>query len=192
MNLLETFPESICTMKSLKTLQLCGNKLHNLSPMITKLKHLITLSVSQNELVELPDDIGLLESLQHLDLRSNNLTFLPQSMSKLKKLYQTSKLLLEKNPLEHPPQDVVIKGTAAVLQYLQDNVMRRAPGHHDLERRKTHVSRHVTPSKLSDRKSNMQNMEYIFKVVLLSYCFRGLRILEKCNAILEKCTRSAY
>jgi GTPase SAR1 family protein len=84
---------------------------------IGRLGSLQTLDLSNNQLSQLPPEIGQLGSLKMLDLENNQLSQLPPEIGQLGRL---KTLDLEYNPvLLTPPPEIVIRGTSAILDFLQ-------------------------------------------------------------------------
>ena len=84
-----------------------------------------SLDLSSNQLSDLPKEIKQLANLQSLDLRNNQFKILPSTITKLNieikwnDDYSGSGIILEDNPLESPPIEVVKKGHQAVIEYFQ-------------------------------------------------------------------------
>jgi len=81
------------TLSGLTRLNLSGNKFNALPsqiPLLTKLK---TLTFDENLLVELPPSLGTITSIEKLSFKGN--------------------------PVESPPQDIVDRGTDAIMSYLR-------------------------------------------------------------------------
>jgi len=102
---LETLPESIGQLKSLKKLNLDHNKLSTLPESIGNLTSLQNLNLSYNQLSTLPESLGQLLSLKTLDLGFNKFWKLPDSITQLRSL---ETLDLYRNPLLTFPE-VIIK-----------------------------------------------------------------------------------
>ncbi|CAH2049364.1 unnamed protein product, partial [Iphiclides podalirius] len=58
--------------KSLKLLDISGNKIKYLPTAIWKLINLVTLRVNDNELKKIPATIGRIRTLRYLDISQNN------------------------------------------------------------------------------------------------------------------------
>lgn len=116
-NQLRRLPAEIGRLTKLEELTLSHNRLEVLQAGIGQLTRLHTLDVSHNRLVSLPAGIGQVANLQVLDLSHNHITHLPVELGQLQCL---RKLKLNGNPLVFPPQDVVRKGTPAVLGFLRE------------------------------------------------------------------------
>ena len=116
-NRLTVLPKEIGKLTILKKLNAERNALEHLPAEIGQLTSLKLLDLSHNRLVGLPPEIGGLENLEYFDLSYNNLTHLPVELGQLPSL---KTLLLKGNPLVNPPQQVVRKGTKAVLHFLRE------------------------------------------------------------------------
>ncbi|XP_052742625.1 leucine-rich repeat protein 1 isoform X3 [Bicyclus anynana] len=66
--------------KTLKVLDLCGNKLEDLPKSIWKLQNLITLKLDNNILNKLPSSLGRISTLRYLSVSKNNLQYIPYSL----------------------------------------------------------------------------------------------------------------
>lgn len=83
---LSILPASVETMKDLRILNICGNKLMtNLPEEIGELRNLRVLNLSGTRLTKLPEEIGNLSSLEELYL-SSNMGDLPNSVTNLRNL----------------------------------------------------------------------------------------------------------
>ena len=80
-NNFDTFPLSICKLKTLKTLSLSNNKIKKIPKDIKKL-----MNLNENELIEIPSEIGELTNLIELEFQTNKIRILPIEISNLKNL----------------------------------------------------------------------------------------------------------
>jgi internalin A len=74
--------------------------------------------VSFNKFTELPVEIGDLAALTTLDVGFNKLKTLPKALGALTML---TTLNVKGNTLTSPPQDVVNRGTQAILEFLRNS-----------------------------------------------------------------------
>lgn len=149
-NALRSLPASVGTLSSVVLINLIGNKLEKLPESIGNLPRLETLSVSVNFLVELPETLAKLPKLRVLRANRNALRNLPHNFGdfdvledvqldwnalrelpfSLRKLRTRLRVLsLEENPLVLPPSEVVVRGVAATMAYMDkalDEFHRRA------------------------------------------------------------------
>ncbi|KAH0464351.1 hypothetical protein IEQ34_007137 [Dendrobium chrysotoxum] len=79
-NVLQSLPNTVASLRSLKILTLDGNKISILPDELGSLSKLEQLSVSCNLLTCLPDTIGKLHNLSLLNVSSNKLKSLPPSI----------------------------------------------------------------------------------------------------------------
>jgi Leucine-rich repeat (LRR) protein len=120
-NKLVFLPSSTSHLTALRVLDARLNCLRSLPDDLENLINLEVLNVSQNfqYFDTLPYSIGLLINLVELDVSYNKIKTLPDSMGCLKKL---QKLIVEGNPLNSPPMDVVEQGLHAVKAYLSEKM----------------------------------------------------------------------
>jgi len=125
-NQLSKIPREIGKLKELQELWLNDNKIKELSKEITQLRNLQKLDLSNNQLSELPKKITQLKNLQYLNLSNNQLSELPKRIIDLENLeikwredYSSEGIILEGNPLESPPIEIVKKGREAVIEYFK-------------------------------------------------------------------------
>ena len=71
--IIESIPDSLYNLSSLKHLDLSGNKVKNLSEDISKLENLEFLDVSQNQLESIPDALSKMTSLKDIIVYNNPL-----------------------------------------------------------------------------------------------------------------------
>lgn len=83
---LSELPRDLFTLKTLRTLDVSGNKISNLSPNIGIFSQLKHFTASNNKISQLPKEIGNLSKLETLTLNGNRLTALPSCLSQLKNL----------------------------------------------------------------------------------------------------------
>lgn len=113
----------ISSLTSLTNLYLGDNQIKDISP-IAPLTALTTLDLGDNQIEDISPLIGL-KNLKKLFLNDNKITRLPEEVVelgiKIKWEYQYSNgMILENNPLEIPPLEIVKQGTDAVRNYFND------------------------------------------------------------------------
>ncbi len=104
-------------------LDLSYNQIADLSP-ISPLTALTKLSLSGNQIADLSPLIGL-KNLQRLTLYNNKITQLPEELVELGREIKweedwSNGIILENNPLETPPIEIVKQGTQAVRNYFKE------------------------------------------------------------------------
>ncbi|KAK9500978.1 hypothetical protein O3M35_002122 [Rhynocoris fuscipes] len=115
-NKFTSLPENINCLLNLKELYLNYNLIKYLPETICELQHLRILSVPFNRLKRLPSAIHRLMELEELHLQGNlALCYLPDNLCLCPRL---NHLVLDIARYIHPPNDIVLKGTTAVLSYL--------------------------------------------------------------------------
>jgi internalin A len=149
-NSLTSLPPEISRLANLQILGLRGNELTSLLPEIGKLGNLQALGLGGNQLASLPSEIGKLGNLQWLGLGGNQLSNLPAEIAHLEALcyldlsnnlfqhlpselgqlhhltiatecpYIVIGIDYDDNPLISPPPEVLVEGTAAILDYLRN------------------------------------------------------------------------
>lgn len=123
-NKINTLPSEIGDLGNLLELYLYSNQLKTFPVVIAELKNLQVLSLVLNQLTALPREIGELKNLQTLYLSSNRLTSLPKEICELGleirwEFDTAGGVILEGNPLESPPIEIVKKGRDAVIEYFR-------------------------------------------------------------------------
>ncbi|MHA1717944.1 MAG: leucine-rich repeat domain-containing protein [Promethearchaeota archaeon] len=102
-NMLSTLPQSIENLKSLKILNLGHNKFKTIPKCILTLSSLEELTLWSNNIISIPESIGNLKMLKKLYLFDNNIKSIPNEIGGLKSL----KILdLKKNKLENLPDSI--------------------------------------------------------------------------------------
>ncbi|HZH90291.1 MAG TPA: COR domain-containing protein [Pyrinomonadaceae bacterium] len=104
-------------------LNLSGNQLTALPPVITKLTYLTHLDLSDNQLVTVPPEITSLINLQDLNLSFNQLANLPPEIVKLSNL---NTLFLSGNQLKNLPPEIVKLSNLNIL-FLSGNQLKNLP-----------------------------------------------------------------
>lgn len=93
-----------------------NNLIKYLPESIVRLKNLRILSVPFNKIKRLPSNIEELNLLEELHVQGNPaLCILPNTLSLCSHL---SKLVLDVGRYTHPPDEIVLQGTATVLTFL--------------------------------------------------------------------------
>ncbi len=118
-NQLSTLPPELGQLTELTGLFLNDNQLSTLPPELGQLTNLTLLFLSDNQLSTLPPELGQLTNLTELSLDNNQLSALPSELGQLTNLTELS---LDNNPLTFPPPEIVEQGTAAILEYLRQQL----------------------------------------------------------------------
>lgn len=123
---LRNIPIVISQFIHLIGLSLYHNQLSVFPEEILKLSQLQKLSLSRNYFTDLPDDLTRLKNLRYLDLTDNRLKVLPEAITTLGleiywegEFFQSEGIILEDNPLENPPVEIVKQGRLAVVNYFR-------------------------------------------------------------------------
>ncbi|XP_067119917.1 leucine-rich repeat-containing protein 57-like [Centruroides vittatus] len=87
---LSEFPRDLFSLKTLRTLDISGNKISNIPSNVGLFVHLKHLTANNNKISQLPKEIGNLTKLESLSLNGNRLTALPSTLSQLKNLRTVS------------------------------------------------------------------------------------------------------
>jgi internalin A len=121
-NQLTTWPVEMAQLLNLQQLSLSDNQLTTWPVEMAQLLNLQWLNLSDNELTTWPVEMAELLNLQQLDLSSNQLTTWPVEMAQLKievywKFSIKNGIILENNPLENPPPEIIKQGRTAILEY---------------------------------------------------------------------------
>uniref|UniRef100_A0A146M263 E3 ubiquitin-protein ligase LRSAM1 n=3 Tax=Lygus hesperus TaxID=30085 RepID=A0A146M263_LYGHE len=115
-NSFTTLPDSISSLTNLRELYLNTNLIKVLPESITELKWLRVLSAPFNRLKKLPSNVGAMEHLEELYLQGNPaLCTLPNTLCHCPRL---SHLVVDIGRYTHPPNDIVLEGTSAILTFL--------------------------------------------------------------------------
>ena len=83
---LESFPEEICLIETLQSIDFGLNEIEEIPDKINNLKNLEYLSLRNNSISIIPDSVGELENLKTLDLKGNSIEYIPNSIVNLKNL----------------------------------------------------------------------------------------------------------
>jgi internalin A len=138
-NRLTALPESLGKLSKLTTLNVSHHKLTSLPKSLGDLATLTRLDLGSNQLATLPESLGSLTKLTTLNLNSNQLTAVPLWLRDLTTLTEVNmtrnqittlprqlsgrlseglQLKLAENPLADPLPELVARGTAALVAYL--------------------------------------------------------------------------
>lgn len=121
-NSFHEFPRQICNLPCLEFLDFSDNRIACLPDEIGKLKMLTTLILFLNCLQELPETFCDLKELRCLWLGANKLSQLPKNFGRLTKLdwhQGFSSIVLDGNPLRHPPLNICRLGITVIRHYLE-------------------------------------------------------------------------
>jgi internalin A len=138
-NELTTIPDSISQLQNLTELDLDHNKLASIPDSISQLQNLTELYLSSNELTTIPDSIARLQNLTTIGLWDNQLGSIPDAIYELRSLrkldFANNKikkispkilqlenlklLVLDNNPIEVPPPEIVNRGVKAIKDYFR-------------------------------------------------------------------------
>ncbi len=111
-NCLSSLPIALQELTKLDSLNLAENKLTSIPATIGTLHSLRSLNLSDNKLIAIPGGIGQLESLQYLDLDHNQLSSIPEEIGNLQSL---TGLKLHNNQLTSLPPAI---GHVKSLEFL--------------------------------------------------------------------------
>lgn len=98
-----------------------SNELQSLPTELCSLPSLRDLNVRRNQLSTLPDELGDLP-LVRLDFSCNRISRIPVSFCRLRHLQV---ILLDSNPLQSPPAQICLKGKLHIFKYLSTEAGRR-------------------------------------------------------------------
>jgi Leucine-rich repeat (LRR) protein len=118
-NKLSMLPSDINLIRGMRTLQLNGNHLFELTHAVGELEQLERLDVRVNKLQYLPTTVSKLRSLKQLDVSENMLQTLDPSICDL---HAIEKAEFKDNPLVRPPMAIARQGLGAVRKYFQEVV----------------------------------------------------------------------
>lgn len=105
-----------------------SNELQSLPVELCSLRSLRDLNVRRNQLSTLPDELGDLP-LVRLDFSCNRISRIPVSFCRLRHLQV---VLLDSNPLQSPPAQICLKGKLHIFKYLTMEAGRRGAALGDL------------------------------------------------------------
>ncbi|KAL7674090.1 hypothetical protein ACOME3_000370 [Neoechinorhynchus agilis] len=119
---LKSIPAGISKLENIIELDLSHNVLEQLPRQIGQLSNLRVLNLSHNQLTSLPCEMQNLQNLVTLRCSSNKLVRLPSTLHRMKNL---TYLVLDQNPLQFPPLDVVDRGLLHIMKFLVKNTVQR-------------------------------------------------------------------
>ncbi|XP_078688185.1 uncharacterized protein LOC144920136 isoform X2 [Branchiostoma floridae x Branchiostoma belcheri] len=128
-NMIQNIPANIGNLVMLEHFDASSNKLEVLPSTFCRCKKLTYINMANNVIQALPLNIGNLEHVEHFDLQANEVSCLPLTFDRMRTLRKsTSKLVLVKNPLIHPPLEVCLQlGMYGIHTYLKE--LRRSDAH---------------------------------------------------------------
>ncbi|XP_028746225.1 leucine-rich repeat-containing protein 40 isoform X2 [Peromyscus leucopus] len=119
-NFLSSLPEEMSSLTKLQTINLSFNRFKVLPTVLYHIPTLEAVLISNNQVGSVdPQKIKLMENLSTLDLQNNDLLQIPPELGNC---VQLRTLLLDGNPFRVPRAAILMKGTAAVLEYLRDRI----------------------------------------------------------------------
>ncbi|XP_050005424.1 leucine-rich repeat-containing protein 40 isoform X2 [Alexandromys fortis] len=119
-NFLSSLPEEMSSLTKLQTINLSFNRFKVLPPVLYDIPTLEAVLISNNQVGSVdPHKMKLMENLSTLDLQNNDLLQIPPELGNC---VQLRTLLLDGNPFRVPRAAILMKGTAAVLEYLRDRI----------------------------------------------------------------------
>ncbi|KAL5021147.1 hypothetical protein ScPMuIL_000302 [Solemya velum] len=124
---LHAIPDELFEIDNLEYLYLEGNEISSLpDTFFHEFPNLKWLDLRRNKLVQLPAVYtGRHRCLRNLLLEGNCLKNLPLELGLIKSL---NGLNIRGNPLEFPPPEIVEKGTAVILKFLQEMINAKSEG----------------------------------------------------------------
>ncbi|KAM6167739.1 leucine-rich repeat-containing protein 40 isoform 2-T2 [Erethizon dorsatum] len=119
-NFLNSLPEEMKSLIRLQTINLSFNRFKVLPEVLYHIPTLETILISNNQVGSLnPQKMKMMENLMTLDLQNNDLLQVPPELGNCVSLRT---LLLDGNPFRVPRAAILMKGTAAILEYLRDRI----------------------------------------------------------------------
>ncbi|XP_057649696.1 leucine-rich repeat-containing protein 40 isoform X1 [Chionomys nivalis] len=119
-NFLSSLPEEMSSLTKLQTINLSFNRFKVLPPVLYHIPTLEAVLISNNQVGSVdPHKMKLMGNLSTLDLQNNDLLQIPPELGNC---VQLRTLLLDGNPFRVPRATILMKGTAAVLEYLRDRI----------------------------------------------------------------------
>ncbi|XP_012876102.1 PREDICTED: leucine-rich repeat-containing protein 40 isoform X1 [Dipodomys ordii] len=119
-NILNSLPEEMESLTRLQTINLSFNRFKTFPEVLYRIPTLETVLISNNQVGSLdPGKMKMMENLITLDLQNNDLLQIPPELGNCVNLRT---LLLDGNPFRVPRAAILMKGTAAVLEYLRDRI----------------------------------------------------------------------
>uniref|UniRef100_A0A7N5P274 Leucine-rich repeat-containing protein 40 n=1 Tax=Ailuropoda melanoleuca TaxID=9646 RepID=A0A7N5P274_AILME len=119
-NFLNSLPEEMESLIKLQTINLSFNRFKILPEVLYHIPTLETILISNNQVGSVdPQKMKAMENLITLDLQNNDLLQIPPELGNCVNLRT---LLLDGNPFRVPRAAILMKGTAAILEYLRDRI----------------------------------------------------------------------
>nr|XP_025873877.1 leucine-rich repeat-containing protein 40 [Vulpes vulpes] len=119
-NFLNSLPEEMESLIRLQTINLSFNRFKILPDVLYHIPTLETILISNNQVGSVdPQKMKAMENLITLDLQNNDLLQIPPELGNCVNLRT---LLLDGNPFRVPRAAILMKGTAAILEYLRDRI----------------------------------------------------------------------
>ncbi|NP_001413656.1 leucine-rich repeat-containing protein 40 isoform g [Mus musculus] len=119
-NFLSSLPEEMSSLTKLQTINLSFNRFKVFPEVLYRISTLEAVLISNNQVGSVdPQKMKLMENLNTLDLQNNDLLQIPPELGNC---VQLRTLLLDGNPFRVPRAAILMKGTAAVLEYLRDRI----------------------------------------------------------------------
>uniref|UniRef100_A0A287AS56 Leucine rich repeat containing 40 n=1 Tax=Sus scrofa TaxID=9823 RepID=A0A287AS56_PIG len=119
-NFLNSLPEEMESLVRLQTINLSFNRFKILPEVLYRIPTLETILISNNQVGSVdPQKMKTMENLITLDLQNNDLLQIPPELGNCVNLRT---LLLDGNPFRVPRAAILMKGTAAILEYLRDRI----------------------------------------------------------------------
>ena len=125
-NQIAILPKTICNLAKLERLVANDNKIASLPEAFGDLSSLQVVNLDGNRIGRLPDTMHELSCLKVLSLNRNRLLTLPARLGDLTGTLDTINAF--ENPLKHPPQSTVAKGTTAILWECRERALREKRG----------------------------------------------------------------
>ncbi|KAM6219819.1 leucine-rich repeat-containing protein 40 isoform 3-T3 [Rhynchocyon petersi] len=119
-NFLNSLPEEMESLIKLQMINLSFNRFKILPEVLYRIPTLETILISNNQVGSVdPQRMRMMENLTTLDLQNNDLLQIPPELGNCVNLRT---LLLDGNPFRVPRAAILMKGTAAILEYLRDRI----------------------------------------------------------------------
>ncbi|XP_023405244.1 leucine-rich repeat-containing protein 40 isoform X3 [Loxodonta africana] len=119
-NFLNSLPEEMESLIRLQMINLSFNRFKILPEVLYRIPTLETVLISNNQVGSVdPQKMKMMENLTTLDLQNNDLLQIPPELGNCVNLRT---LLLDGNPFRVPRAAILMKGTAAILEYLRDRI----------------------------------------------------------------------
>ncbi|KAG8507893.1 Leucine-rich repeat-containing protein 40, partial [Galemys pyrenaicus] len=119
-NFLNSLPEEMGSLIRLQTINLSFNRFKILPEVLYHIRTLETILISNNQVGSVdPQKMKTMGNLITLDLQNNDLLQIPPELGNCVNLRT---LLLDGNPFRVPRAAILMKGTAAILEYLRDRI----------------------------------------------------------------------